>query len=144
MRSTIRFTILATIAFGCTHHFQSQAADNEMMVVKVLDLKGLKTNFRERGSIDKPTQIKSADELPKVFDDEKIQASIKSAVNFKTQHVLLFRWAGSGQDKLTHKVDSTGDEPQVIFQYRRGRSRDLRGHARAFVIQNGVKWKIET
>ena len=134
--------LVAGLATACSAGQQPATtdADEKPTVVKELKLKGLQPTSRP-GKVAKPTVVKTADALAKAFPDEKLRDRIKGQVDFDKQFLLYFRWAGSGQDQLTARVVGTAD-PQVVIDYKPGRTRDFRPHVRLYVVQNGVSWKL--
>jgi hypothetical protein len=88
--------------------------------------------------VNKPTAITDADALAKTIPDADWLDKIKKQVDFDKQQLIWFAWGGSGQDKLSHEVK----DGEVIFEFQRGRTRDLRPHFHAFVIPKEAKWKV--
>ncbi len=119
--------------------FGIRADDKKEVDVKELDLTALKRE-PPKGSVDKPTEITSEDQLKKAFPEEELQAKLKKEVDFSKQQLLFFAWSGSGQDSLT--VDTKGSSGNVVFKFTAGRTRDLRGHFHAFVLPKDAKWSI--
>ena len=68
--------------------------------------------------------------------------NLKKKVDFSKQTVLLFAWRGSGQDRIEYTVAESFPE-QVHFSYRPGRTRDLRSHAKVYVLRSNVKWSMK-
>lgn len=91
-----------------------------------------------------PVVISSADELAKAIRDEEAAKAIKGAVDFKTEQVLFFAWAGSGQDRLTVATEDGKRGPEVTVTYSPGRTRDLRQHGQAVAIPKGAAFKVVT
>ena len=91
-----------------------------------------------RARATEPRSAKSMAELKESLG-ETAAAKLKSRIDFATHDFVLFQWAGSGQDKITAVVN--GDT--VIFQYKRGRTRDLRRHREAFAVKKAMEWKVE-
>ena len=60
-------------------------------------------------------------------------------MQFETHGVLVFQWSGSGRDALAIKTVHDG---VVTFQYTRGRTRDLRQHVQAFVLDKRIGWNV--
>lgn len=87
-----------------------------------------------------PRTITSSDELQALLG-EAGQEFVDS-IDFDKQQVLVFRWAGSGQDLLY--AFRTGDDSDVQLNvvYQAGMTRDLRQHARVMVIDKEVQVKI--
>ena len=136
-------TLVAAIALvGGPQLFGQQNADDGD-VIKQLKIKGLGAGFREGRFREKPQEIKSSDDLEKAFPNEVVRKQVAAAVDFKTQTLLLFKWSGSGQDQLTFKVEKANSGKSVVFQYKAGLTRDLRGHAYLYAIKTGVTYKTE-
>ncbi|MCP4462046.1 MAG: hypothetical protein GY819_04505 [Planctomycetaceae bacterium] len=88
---------------------------------------------------------------PRILKDaESAKAFIKqealSHVDWESQQVLLFSpWGGSGQDSLiVYAEDNDANETVLTFQYKAGRTRDLRVHARAWVIDKDQLWRFHS
>jgi hypothetical protein len=110
--------------------------------VKEIDLKGLRQSPAEGGDVKKPALITSAEELTKAFPEEELQGRIKKEVNFDKQRLLFFAWASSGGDKLDFKVEEDKKGPEVVFSYRGGLTKDLRGHFHLYVIPKDATWRM--
>ena len=94
-----------------------------------------------RGSVQKPETVDSARRLAELVPDEKQAKDLAKRIDWDKQRVLVFRWSGSGQDRL--EFTSAGTSPaKVEFVFRPGRTRDLRRHARLFVIARDAKWAV--
>jgi hypothetical protein len=115
---------------------------NEVPAVKKLTGIAL-AGTNERGSPTEPTIIADADALARAFPDAKAQARIKEQVDFAKQQVVYFRWAGSGQDRITSREVKDGAKVMVIFDYTPGLTRDLRQHQELFAVRKGIPHKIE-
>ena len=88
---------------------------------------------------------------PRILKDaESAKAFIKegalSSVDWDSQQVLLFSpWGGSGQDSLiAYAEDHDANETVLTFQYKAGRTRDLRVHVRAWVIDKNQRWRFHS
>ena len=101
-----------------------------------ITVKGLPT---ERGRFGKPVKMGTEAEMKKVVLDESAQKEISKRVNFKREFLLLFRWSGSGGDRLTFTTDRNGD---VTFNLKRGLTRDLRMHSKLFAIPKGARYTL--
>ena len=112
-------------------------AHAEKLVLPV-SLEGIERD-KHRGKATEPRSAKTAAELRELLG-EAAAAKFKGRMDFATHNFVLFQWAGSGQDRITAVVkDGT-----AIFQYKRGRTRDLRQHRLGFAVKNGIKWRVET
>ena len=92
--------------------------------------------------IDKPRTLKTSDELEEAFGKEKA-GELLNRIDLEKKQLVIFRWAGSGQDELFANLEGEDDAEQLVFGYRRGMTRDLRQHARYYVVERGQEWKIE-
>lgn len=88
---------------------------------------------------DKPLVIKSVEDAAKHFSDDAIK-TLKKEVDFDKQIVLVFSWRGSGQDKLGYSVLESFPE-QIVFNFKRGRTKDLRPHTPVFALRSNVRWR---
>lgn len=86
-----------------------------------------------------PTEINSPDELKKISLAADEIEKIQKQVDFKVVKVILFQWSGSGMDELTAVVD----KENVIFHYKRGLTKDLRSHAKVFMIPKKSKFTVK-
>ena len=67
------------------------------------------------------------------------EAGDTSKFDFKKEFLLVFSWAGSGQDKLTFGVN----DGKAAFFYAAGLTRDLRPHFYAYVLKNKTTWDVK-
>ena len=89
----------------------------------------------------KPTVIENRPSLVKIFTAEALPR-IDKQVDIGKQVLVFFRWSGSGQDRLTYTIQKQAAKTKVVFSHRRGRTRDLRRHARLFAIGRHVTWEV--
>jgi hypothetical protein len=90
------------------------------------------------GDITKPKRLTTLRETSDMLGTECAK-SIWTQMLFKDYDVLLFEWSGSGQDELIiHDIE----DGVCIFEYKRGRTRDLRRHTKAFSIPVKMDWEI--
>jgi hypothetical protein len=129
---TIR--LFAATLVCLTGTLAAQAADD----VKEIALKGLKADMPMTRP-NQPTEIKTAEELAKVFPQKEVVDAIKKEVDFAKQRLVFFAWAGSGGDKIT----ATTAKDEVTFTYKGGLTRDLRSHFKLFAIPKDAKFKVE-
>ncbi len=101
------------------------------------------TNVRPKVSVykdsshNKPLVIRNEKDAAKYFAAGDV-VLLSKQVDFKNQTVLVFAWSGSGQDKLTYEVLESYPE-QIVFNYTRGRTKDLRPHVYVFALRSNVK-----
>jgi hypothetical protein len=91
--------------------------------------------------VNKPAEIKTAEEAAKVFDKDALE-KVKKEVDFSKEKLVCFDWEGSGQDMLAFKVEKDKDAQVVVFTYTRGLTKDLGKHARVFVMPQDMKWRV--
>lgn len=94
----------------------------------------------DASQVGKPIEVTKAEVALKLFGVDGSKALLRK-VDLKSQRVLVFAWKGSGQDALSYAVAESAPE-QVFFSYKPGFTRDLREHARIFVLRSDVKWSI--
>ena len=105
-------------------------------LIKPLKLKSpLTTNVR--GNVLSPYSANSKEELAKLLGPQQAE-DIEKQTSFETHRVILFQWAGSGQDVLV----STVNDGVVTFHYTRGKTRDLRQHLKAFAVNREMTWNV--
>ena len=111
----------------------------------VREISGIKPGgpANTRGSANKPTVIKDKAGVAKSFTDKATQAKILKEVNFDKEILLVFRWAGSGQDRIAATGKKTDKGIEVVFGYTRGLTRDLRRHFKVFAVAKDAKWSVE-
>ena len=130
---TIRLFAAAVICLILT--VGVQAADD----AKEIELKGLKADV----PMTQPsqfTQIKTSEELAKVFPQKEVVEAIQKDVDFAKQKLVFFAWAGSGGDRIT----AATTKEEVTFTYKGGLTRDFRPHFKLFAIPKDAKFKFET
>lgn len=110
--------------------------------VRVLASKGVTFND-SKDNAPKPVEIKSADELAKspLFADDDGRKEIKKQVNFEKEKLVVFVWAGSGQDKLTGELVKRGGT--ALFTFKAGLTDDLRRHAHVFAVPKDAKVEMK-
>ena len=96
-----------------------------------------------RGTANKPTVVQDKAAVAKAFSDKATQQAVMKQVNFDKEILLVFRWAGSGQDRIAATSQKTKDGLTVTFGYSRGLTRDLRRHFKVFAVAKDAKWKVE-
>lgn len=130
MRAFLTLAMCGVMAVATT-------ADDKKAVVREVDLKGYETNFRDRGMVTAPTKITSAEELAKALPGKDVSEKIGKQVDFTKEYLLLFKWSGSGQDKLT-----AGGDKNAVFTLKRGLTRDLRPHLHLFAVAKDTEWEL--
>jgi hypothetical protein len=124
---------------------QADTTDEEAQqkVIREISVEGKAKLPRSRTGKVSPTVIKSSAELAKLITNDEVRQQIAAQVDFATEHVLFFAWAGSGQDRLTTSVTRTNDAARVVISYQPGRTRDLRPHVHLFVIKQSAQWQVQ-
>src|SRR5262249_8305450 len=117
------------------------------MSVRELDLKGL--TQQRTGQVEKPTVIRSAEELAEAFPEKELRERLTREVDFGKQQLLLFAGSGSGQDQFPAQVGYCPKDysrtivDRVRFRYQRGATDDVRHHVRLFVMPKQAPWRFE-
>lgn len=93
-----------------------------------------------RGRANQPTVVEKQEELEKALGNKETAEKIAKLVDFSKEKVVVFRWSGSGQDKIT----ASEKEGEVVFQYKPGLTRDLRPHGLVFSIKKDAKFQVVT
>lgn len=74
---------------------------------------------------------------------ERTPESIAKQVDFGKEHLLRFKWSGSGRDQVSFSTEADKEGPVVVFKYTAGLTRDLRQHSRLYAVANNATWRIE-
>ncbi len=94
-----------------------------------------------------PSVIKSVDELAEVIHDSTTRGTVAARVDFGSEKLLVFMWAGPEDDKLTFAVGPKGKCPkeggrEVVFTRARGKGGD-HFHVRLFAMpKDGMTWSV--
>ena len=107
--------------------------------VKEIPIKGMNVNVMGTANVFKPNEIKTLEELEKIFQTKADAEAIGKEIDFAKQKLVLFAWSGSGGDKLSY----TADKDEVAFALKRGLTRDLRQHRLLFAMPKDAKFKVE-
>jgi hypothetical protein len=107
--------------------------------VRALATKDVKFDHSKTGSVPKPVEIKTAEELAKseLFKDNDGRDAIKKQVDFSKEKLVVFVWGGSGGDKLAGALIKRGGTAQ--FTYTAGVTDDLRYHGHVFAVPKDAK-----
>jgi hypothetical protein len=119
-----------------------EAPKKNAVVEAIVELKKVappkETNFRSRPKDAK--EIDTADAALKLFGKDGL-AALKKQVDFEKQKLVVMSWSGSGQDRIQVGVNESFPE-QVVFSYKRGRTRDLRRHFKVYALRKNVRWSV--
>jgi hypothetical protein len=138
----MRPTLLALAAGGVLLCLGANADDTkDQTLVKEIPLKELRLERPKDAGL-RPLEIRSDEELARVFPFKESQETIKKEVDFNRHKLVFFSWAGSGQDRLTASVGEEGGKKEVLFGYQRGRTKDRRQHARLFVVRKDIAYRL--
>ena len=140
--SGIRFAsvpvFVLLLAFGSRPLLAAEYLTDPIREVKKIEVG--QSAFDKKLVDKQPILIKDEKTASRYFDKDALKKL--KGVDFEEQHILVFAWSGSGQDKIKYVVAESFPE-QITFRIERGRTRDLRKHARVFVIRSNVRWKFE-
>ena len=117
--------------------------EKDKPAIKELDTKDMKLVPPQRGKATEPTTIASAEELAKNQTVKDSADAIKKQVDFEKQKLVVFAWAGSGQDKITPELKTADKKSTAVFAYTRGLTRDLRQHIHLYVVPRDAEVKVE-
>ena len=78
------------------------------------------------------------DQLDKYFKKDAIK-TIKKSIDFTKQKLVVIAWQGSGRDSMNYVIKESYPE-QILFDRKRGRTKDLRSHLRVFILRKNVSW----
>jgi len=115
--------------------------DDKAPKAREIDAAGLKVQGTVKGGLDKPAKATTKAELEKLLDKDSAE-TVGKKVDFKKEYVLVFAWAGSGQDKLAMKVETTKKGDEAVFSYKPGRTRDLRRHLKVYALPTKTTYKV--
>jgi len=141
MRTTLTLLAAWALIVPSAGADDAKKDDTKKDAVRKIDLTGFKAE-RARGTVEKPLEINSAEDLARTFTDKEIQERIKKDVNFETEKLLFFAWAGSGGDKLAFTVEKGSDAPVVMFTHTPGLTRDLRQHFLLYAMPKKATFKV--
>ena len=123
------------IGFGVLISSQVLASGDKL--VQPLELKSLLTT-KSQENVLSPFVANSKVEAVKLLGLQQAE-DIEKQMSFKTHRVLLFMWAGSGQDRLDFDLVNG----KAIFRYVPGRTRDYRKHQKAFAVNKTLTWEVD-
>ncbi len=90
------------------------------------------------GAFGKPAKIASQKDLEKAVADKDVRQKISKQVDFKKEYLLLFRWAGSGADRLSVSVDKGKKGDVARFRHKAGMTADFHRHAVLYALPKGM------
>ena len=131
----MRSFFLAVLALGFAAI--APAVDDKKELAREVVLKDVKLVLKE-AKPGQPVKIASKEDLAKALEDKDAQGALAKEIDFDKEFALVFTWSGSGGDRLVANVE----KDTVMFSIRRGRTKDLRGHARVYALAEGTKWEM--
>jgi hypothetical protein len=136
--------MLAAFVVGSLAFADDEKKDKDKPTVKEIATKDLKVTFPKMGKVTEPATIKTAEELKKNPVVGAASEAIAKQVDFEKQNLLVFAWAGSGQDKVTASIGADSDKKSIVYvEYLPGKTRDLRQHVRLFTVPKDLKVVVE-
>jgi hypothetical protein len=125
-----RFALcLMMLAVPALYADKAEPDDPKAPKARELKLEKATPEGEARGRI-APIKVADADELSKHVSAKAGREEILKQVNLKREYLVLFRWAGSGGDRVMMSAD--GDK--VKFTFTPGRTRDLQQHFKVFAL----------
>lgn len=112
----------------------SAAGADDKPAVREIPTTDLKVTFPEVGKAGEPTVIETSEDLVKSPVLKDAAEALAKAVDFKTEKLVLFAWAGSGQDRLALTAKDADKRTVLVAEYAPGKTRDLRQHVKLFAV----------
>jgi hypothetical protein len=138
----MRACVLALCGLAFSSARAADEPKKERPPVREISLKGLRVSPEKGDGHSRPRVLTTPAELMRSVPREAAER-IGKEVDFKREKVFLFVWAGSGGDRLTfERLDKGAAGPVLVLRFRAGRTRDLREHARAFVVPRDASWRV--
>lgn len=85
-----------------------------------------------------PTVISNPEDLAKNEVVGMAADALKKQIDFAREKLLVFAWAGSGQDKLSVGIRMVDGKPTLAIQFVTGKTFDLREHLKLYVVPSDV------
>jgi hypothetical protein len=87
-----------------------------------------------------PIRASSAEELKTKLASFKdcLTTQLEEQVNFTKEDIIVFYWWGSGQDRITYRVDEKNKK--AIFSYHKGMTEDLRRHQKFYIVDKTLSF----
>ncbi len=118
-------------------------AAEDKPVVKEIATKDLKVTPARGGKPIEPATIGTAEELAKSPVVGGEADAIKKQIDFAKEKLLVFAWAGSGQDAVAVTGETKDGKPVVTVAFTPGRTRDLRQHVKLFVVPKAAEVTVK-
>ncbi len=125
----MRACVMAMVLFAGT----AFAADDKP-VVREIPTKDLMVKPTRGGKATEPAIVTSAEDLAKSPVVGQSAEAIAKLIDFDKEKLLVFAWAGSGQDKVAVTDENKGGKTLLTVKYMPGLTRDLRPHVKLFVV----------
>ncbi|MFM8274937.1 MAG: hypothetical protein ACKODX_21760 [Gemmata sp.] len=116
---------------------------DEKAAVKEIPTKDLKLKVPDNSRPTAPAEVKTADELAKCPACAGEAEALKKLVNFEKEKLLVFAWAGSGQDVVAVTGTTKDGKTVVAVAYTPGRTRDLRQHVKLFAVPKDATVEVK-
>ncbi len=123
--------ILSALLFAATPPvFADKAEPDDPKAPKAreIDLTGITPDGE--GGAATPTKITKPEELEKHITGKEAREKILKQVNLKKEYLVVFRWAGSGGDRLS----MSGEGDKVTFTKRGGLTLDYVQHLKVYAL----------
>ncbi len=116
-------------------------AAEDKPVVKEIPTKDLKLKVPNGGKPTAPVIVASAEELAKCPVCSGEIEAVKKLVDFSKEKLVVFAWAGSGQDKVELTAETKDGKTLLVTSFTPGRTRDLRQHVKLYAVPKGAEIK---
>ena len=132
----LAFCALILVSPALLAEDKTEPDDPKAPKAREIDLKGVEVGGEAAGPA-KPNKVTKPAELDAYLGKEAKEAVLKQ-VNLKKEYLVVFRWAGSGGDRVT--LASEGDK--ATFSMKRGLTRDLRQHFKVFALPTKATFEM--
>jgi hypothetical protein len=127
--------LCTTLVFLLAGFAVAQDKDKDKAAVREIPTKDLKVKFPEKpGKATEPAAVTSAEALGNNPVVGGAADEIKKQVNFDKEKLLVFAWAGSGQDMVAVTAAEKDKKTVLTVTYTPGKTRDLRQHVKLFAV----------
>jgi len=131
----VKFTLTTAVLSLASLQFVHAADMKEP--IKPVGKPSLTQAATKEATLQKPLEITDKKTATKYFKGDTLKAV--QALDFEKVKVVAFFWRGSGGDHLSYAVLESHPE-QIHFSIKRGMTRDLRSHAKVFILRKDVSY----
>ena len=100
----------------------------------------VKTGLKIRGPFGDPVRVKTKEQLTAVLGNKQVEAAILAKVKLGREHLLIFSWVGSGEDRLTA---AKGKDGEIVFEFVAGEASEVVLNERLFAVPARAKVTVK-